>query len=177
MTIRTAGPQSKADPHLDLEAHELRSQGMSYPAIAKHQQCNVTTARDRARRGQSAHPTESPAEWRILETERLEHVIQELMRGLHTRHPVVSNGRAFPEYEDWTPKLACAREIRLYSETLRKLHGVDEPHRSRIDVVTDDVITAEIRRLEEQLAHNDAPLLAEHAEPALATSSGAPHTD
>jgi hypothetical protein len=47
------------------------------------------------------------------------------------------------------------RELRMVQMRRAGLLGLDEPTKHRVDVITEDVIEAEIRRLEEKLRLED----------------------
>ena len=48
--------------------------------------------------------------------------------------------------------LGCARELRHLSQSIRKLLGLDAPSRRIVEVITEDVIDAELRALTAEMA-------------------------
>ena len=69
-----------------------------------------------------------------------------------------ADGKPVPVYEDVLddgPGLTAVREIRGLLERRAKITGYDAPAKSRIEVITADMIESQIAELESQLARND----------------------
>lgn len=67
-------------------------------------------------------------------------------------------GRTIPLYEevlDDGPLLASVDRIRSLLERRAKIIGYDAPARSRIEVITEDVVDAELKSLAEEIAAHD----------------------
>jgi hypothetical protein len=105
---------------------------------------------------------EPAAELRALENARLDMLWVRAMQVLSRTHVVVSHGRIVyvmtttaeggiqeTPLQDDGPVLAAIRELRMLSESRRKLNGLDAP--TQVQVINDDLIDAEIRRLTEEL--------------------------
>lgn len=117
---------------------------------------------------------EPAAELRALESARLDMLWVRAMHVLTKTHIVVSNGQVMyitgtdgvkRPLEDDAPVLAAVRELRNLSESRRKLLGLDAP--AQVQVMSDDSIDAEIRRLAEELDRSAAAQAA-----GAATASG-----
>jgi hypothetical protein len=91
-------------------------------------------------------------ELRQIECARLDAVIARLWDIVWADHPLVSNGRRFDDLEDAGPVLSALGQIVRTAESKRKLLGLDAPSRQTVTVVNEDVVDAEIRRLEQELA-------------------------
>ncbi len=116
---------------------------------------------------------EPAAELRALEAARLDMLWRRAMLVLSRKHIAVSHGRIIylrePECKhgfedegapvqgepllDDGPVLAAIRELRQLSESRRKLFGLDAA--TVVQVISDDILDAEIRRLTEELDRAD----------------------
>ena len=120
-------------------ALELRKAGASYRAIGA--QLDVSEAQaHRDVRDALAHLAELELdlarEYRALEAARLDGLTFEAARILAADHPLVSGGKALSGFTadgkpigltDAGPKLAAIKELRLLSESRRRLFGLDAP--------------------------------------------------
>lgn len=140
----------------------MRTSGMRFSQIAEELgYASPASAVKAYHKALDEIPFEAVEQHRQLELQRLDRLIEEAWKLYEARHPVVSFGKVFFEaegpdgemvpIEDAGPKLAALKEIRALSESRRRLIGADAPTRTRIEVVTEDVIDAEIRRLEAEL--------------------------
>lgn len=141
----------------DTDIVRLRTQGWTYAQIGAQYGISESAAYKAYRKTCSLVPVEAVNELRDIEKARLEAVIRELWGIAHARHPYVSQGRVFDDLEDDGPKLTALAGIVRASESLRKLYGLDAPNRVAINVVTDDVLNAEIARLKEIAGEIEAP--------------------
>ncbi|HET9893671.1 MAG TPA: hypothetical protein VFQ44_01810 [Streptosporangiaceae bacterium] len=98
----------------------------------------------------------------IMETERLDDVLRTLYRVMMSRHVMVSHGKIMrdpktlePLYDD-AVNVQAAQAIVRASESLRKLHGLDAPTRSRVQVITDDDLDQEYKKLLDEIADLEA---------------------
>ena len=120
-------------------------------------------AHDAVQRALVATQQEPADELRRLESERLDDLTRHLQRVLASRHLHVSaSGKVATDpstgepLRDWGPVIAACAQLRQISESRRKLHGLDAPQQARVEVITEDMITAEIRRLEAVVAAEQA---------------------
>jgi Sigma-70, region 4 len=139
----------------DEKAARLRAQGCTYPQIAQVMGCTVSTAWKRVQRAIAAVPVEAVGELRAIECQRLDAVIARLWGVVHADHPLVSHGRRWDDLQDAGPVLQALHGIVRASESKRKLLGLDAPSRSVVEVITEDVVDAELRRLESEMAALD----------------------
>jgi hypothetical protein len=137
----------------------MRAAGLTFDAITAQLGYKTRSAciQD-IQRAMAVAVSEPAADLRALEAARLEMLWVKAMQVLSRTHVSVSNGRVVyvttgdgqekPVTDD-APVLAAIRELRMISESRRKLFGLDAPQ--RVEVFTDDAIDAEIRRLTEEL--------------------------
>lgn len=122
----------------DAGALALREAGMSYRAIARELGwADPKGAWQAVRRSLDRIPAENVAALRAVETARLDRLTEEAMRVVSTFHPVVSNGRVFPDLEDDGPKLQAINTLIRLSESRRRLLGLDLPARHEVTVSDD----------------------------------------
>lgn len=159
----------------DAEAAALRAQGLTYPKIAEQlgfrDQWAARTAVERALRDTVAEPA---SEVRVLELARLDHALMVAFRILRTDHLLISAGKTVEVYDPETgqvtrliddkPKLAAIDRIIRISERRSKLLGLDAP--TQLQVLTVDVIDAEIARLAAELGIEPGAVAASEADPA-----------
>jgi hypothetical protein len=124
---------------------------------------------------------EPAAELKALENARLDMLWVKGMQVLSRSHVTVSHGKivyvttATPDggiqetpLQDDGPVLAAIRELRRLSESRRKLNGLDAP--TQVQVINDDLLDAEIRRLTEELGRAEARQAADAEDPEGAES-------
>lgn len=130
---------------LDTEALKLRSLGWSYQKVADAIGTTKATAYNRVQRALAAIPAEAVDEFRRLEMERLDLVLNVAMDKAMSG----DKGALF----------AVDRVISIMDRRA-KLMGLDAP--TKHEVLTLDAVTAEIQRLEAQLGDaNDVATTAE----------------
>ena len=166
----------------DHRAAELHGQGWSYQRIADELGfASKGHAHDAVMRAFADIPAEGTEEARRLDLERIDRLIEWNWAVMLRPHLAVSNGKVvrrfagverhedgiekldpdgkpIPVFEDVLddgPGQASAREIRALLERRAKILGYEAPAKSRIEVVTPDMIEAQIAELEQQLARND----------------------
>ena len=118
---------------LDTEALELRGAGLTYREIAARQNCDPSTALRRCTRALAAVPYEAVSEVRQMECQRLDSLTAAVWS-----KAMEGNLRAVD---------TVLRIMKRRSEML----GLDEPTRRAVEVITPDLIGAEIARLEAEL--------------------------
>jgi hypothetical protein len=152
----------------DLRAAELRSKSMTYTQIAAALGLETATGAYHAvQRGIREIPTEGAEEAKRIELAKLDTVERAAWTVLESLHYVViesgPNAGTFvyspatpdmPLVDD-SPVLAAIDRIVKVSESRRKMLGLDEPRKSIVNVITEDMVDAEIRRLTDELSRND----------------------
>lgn len=146
------------DAELDRDAAKLRSKRLTYRQIADEMGSSVTTAHDRVRRALATVPREAAEELMALEMDMLDRLDREALTVLSHDHVKVTDGGKIvtddagqPILDDM-PKLRAIDALRRNSESRRRLKGIDAPTRRIIEVVTEDVVDAELRSLDEEHA-------------------------
>lgn len=166
----------------DYRAAELRGQGWSFHRIADELGfASKGKAHEAVMRAYAEIPTEAAEHARQLDLERIDRLIEQAWQIMLREHVTVSQGRVVGKLIGWQkdddgqiirdgdnnpiglyedvlddgPALAAIREIRGLLERRAKITGYDAPTRSRVEVVTEDVVDAELARLEAELAEND----------------------
>ena len=160
-----ARPRSPITGHHTLEVRErqdralhLRRQGLDYPAIARQVGYKTgQSARNAVLAALDRQPAEDAPVVRHIELERLDWLWQKAARQVDLDHVMVSQGQVVQGVVDEAGKLAAIdRCLKIMDRRARYL-GLDAPTRSRVEVVTEDVVDAEIRRLEAELAAGGSP--------------------
>jgi hypothetical protein len=141
---------------LDTEAAELRANRWTYPQIAAHQKCSVSTAHDRVQRAIASVPYEAVDKLRRLELESLDEQERRMLKVQEAVHVktyqgdlILINGE--PLLDDG-PVLDAGMAILRIKDMRAKLTGEYAPTKTTLTVVPEDTLTAEIQRLEAQLA-------------------------
>jgi hypothetical protein len=162
----------------DHKAAELRGQGYSFQRIADELGfASKGKAHEAVMRAYADIPSEATEQAKRLDLERIDRLIEHAWAIMLRDHVTVSQGRVVGKvigverdehgavvtdgdgkpvliYEDILddgPALAAIREIRGLLERRAKIIGYEAPARSRVEVVTSDMIEAEITRLEEEV--------------------------
>lgn len=169
----------------DADAAALRAQGRTFDQIAAELRFSSRAkAYEAVRRAYADIPYEGAEEARRLDLERIDRLIEHCWAVMEREHLTVSQGRIIgkrigwerdevtgevlrdadgepvPVYEDILddgPGMTAVREIRGLLERRAKITGYDAPAKSRIEVITADMIETQIAELESQLASNDQP--------------------
>lgn len=166
----------------DMRAAELHGQGWTHERIAAElgfgSRGRVSEAIDRAF---SQIATPGAAEAKRLDMERLDRLIEKNWAALERQHFAVSNGRVvrrfvglerdedgierldadgktipvFEDVQDDAPIAMHTVTILRLIERRAKMYSYDEPVRSRVEVITSDIVEANIAELEAQLGRND----------------------
>jgi predicted DNA-binding protein (UPF0251 family) len=120
--------------HLDTEALKLRSMGLTFQKVADNLGISKSTAYERVQRALAAIPAEVVDEYRRLENERLDLLLEVTME------KALSGDKA--------AMFAVDRALAIM-ERRGKLNGTDAPQKH--EIITLDYIQSEIMRLETQL--------------------------
>ena len=129
--------RTEEQARIDAEALRLRSAGMSYQKIANAMDCSKPTAYDRVNRALAAIPFEAVDEYRRLEGQRLDMLMEVAM------DKALSGDKG---------SLFAIDRVLAIQERAAKLRGLDAPIKH--EVITLDYIQSEIRRLEETLGED-----------------------
>jgi hypothetical protein len=166
----------------DCRAAELHGQGWSYQRIADELGfASKGHAHNAVMRAYAEMSTEEAGQARRADLDRIDRLIEQAWQVMLTPHLAVSNGKVvrhfagverdedgieildmdgkpvpvFNDVYDDGPRLAAVREIRGLLERRARIFGYDAPAKSRIEVITADMIESQITELESQLARND----------------------
>jgi len=131
--------RTEEQAHLDTKALRLRSLGMSYQAIADQMGVTKATAYNRCQRALAAIPAEAVDEFRRLEGQRLDLLLEKAM------------DKALSEEKG---ALFAIDRVLAIMDRRAKLMGLDAPIKT--EVITLDYIQSEIQRLEITLGELDA---------------------
>jgi hypothetical protein len=162
----------------DADAAALRAKGWTFQRIANELgYASKGKAHEAVQRAFAEVPYEHLEDARRLDLERIDRLVDEAWQVMERQHVAVSNGHVvrrrvgdetdeFGEkvldadgkplgvYEDVLddgPLLAAIDRIAKLLERRAKIVGYEAPVRSRVEVITEDAIDAEIARLEEKL--------------------------
>jgi len=130
--------RTEEQAHLDTQALKLRSLGMSYQAIADQIGTTKATAYNRCQRALAAIPAEAVDEFRRIEGQRLDLLLEIAME------KALSGEKS---------ALFAVDRVLAIMDRRAKLMGLDAPVRT--EVITLDYIQAEIQRLEATLGEID----------------------
>ncbi len=166
----------------DFRAAELHGQGWSYQKIADELGfASRSHAHDAVMRAYADMPTEEAQQARRADLDRIDRLIEQAWQVMITPHLAVSNGKVvrrfvglekdedgierldldgkpIPVFEDVLddgPRLAAVNTIKGLLERRARIFGYDAPAKSRVEVITADMIESQIAELESQLARND----------------------
>jgi len=167
----------------DAEAASLRARGRTFDQIAAELRFSSRAkAYEAVQRAYAAIPYEGVEEARRLDLERIDRLIEHCWAVMEREHLTISQGRIVgkrtgwerdeatgellrdadgapvPVYEDILddgPGMAAVREIRGLLERRARITGYDAPAKSRVEVITADMVESQIAELEQQLARND----------------------
>lgn len=148
-----------ADRDRDSRAVGLKRRGLTYEQIAGEMGYQDASGAWRAvQRGLADAFKEEASALTQLEMERLDALTRLFERIAATKHLVTTPSGKIAENPatgepliDDGPALQAGLALLRVSESRRKLKGLDAPSRSRIEVITEDMVEAEIRRLEAEI--------------------------
>jgi hypothetical protein len=174
--------RTAASARRDHKAAELHGQGWSYARIAAELgYASKGKAHEAVMRAFTEIPTEEASHARQLDLDRLDRLIEQAWKVMLTPHLTVNNGKVIrhfvgierdedgierldldgkpiPVFEDVMddgPVLAAVNTIKGLLERRARIFGYDAPAKSRVEVITADMIESQIADLESQLARND----------------------
>jgi hypothetical protein len=166
----------------DYRAAELHGQGWSYQRIADELGfASRGHASNAVSRAYADMPTEEAQQARQADLDRIDRLIEQAWQVMVTPHITVSNGKVvrqlagfelrpdgtealdadgkripvFADILDDGPRLAAVNTIRGLLERRARIFGYDAPAKSRVEVITADMVESQIAELEQQLARND----------------------
>lgn len=145
----------------EVEALRLRATGLTLQQVAEATGYATRSSAKRAiDRILADVKFDAVDQYRQLELTRLEAAMAKVTEVLYGRHVLVNDGRIVRDDDgnalaDHGPNLAAARELRQLSARISALLGLDAPSRRIVEVITEDVIDAELRALEAEMAALD----------------------
>jgi hypothetical protein len=167
----------------DNKAAELRAMGWTFQRIADELgYANRQKAKDGVDRAIAEVPTEAVEQAKHLDLERIDRLIAAAWEVLERKHVTVSQGRivgrfagfakdpdtgetvrnadgepmpVYDELEDDAPVLNAIDRLEKLIARRGKILGYEAPARSRIEVITEDAVDAELRRLEQEIAERE----------------------
>lgn len=159
----------------DHQAYDLFRRGLSYRQIASQLEYKSHSAAfdavRRAARDNASDPL-AEAEARQAVLDRLQDYRRAAWRVLTAKHYLVSEGRIVTGQDGKTPLLDDDPVLRALDRLLKiedteaRLSGLYAPAKARVEVITEDVVDAEMRAIAEQIARNDAEAPAAGTRPA-----------
>jgi hypothetical protein len=148
------------------KALQMRSDGKSYEEIAAAVgYANRGIANRAVVAALNRIPSEKAAMVREIESIRLNEAMARALQLMKMRHPLYQIGKDTGG-ADRTVNLNAMREIVRISERLSKLYGADAPSKKQITTITEDAITAEMRKLEAELTEAGIEIPMDDAEAA-----------
>lgn len=143
----------------DAKALGMRQRGLSLQQICEEiGYKSKSSAHEAIQRALKDCYREEAGEAVQLELERMDDVSRVLYRVMHTKHfkvsasgRIVRDGAGDPVRDDG-PVVHAAMGLVKLSESRRKLLGIDAPSRSRVQIITDEVLAAEEDKLDKEIA-------------------------
>jgi hypothetical protein len=145
----------------DAEALGCRARGWTYERVAQEMgYSDRSAARKACERAMAGTVRESTEAAKTLLLMDLNAAKQAVWAVLEANHLVISEGRVVklgdePIPDDEPVLKAVDRLVRIDQE-LAKIYGAYAPVQSRVEVITEDAVDAEIRRLEAKLGERDS---------------------
>jgi hypothetical protein len=153
-----------ADRERDASAVELRRRHLNFKQIAAQLgYASVSSAYDAVHRGLADQSSEASEAVKLMELERLDDIARGFQRVFATKHYAISLGSGKVVLDPATgnplvddgPVIQAGLALIRVMERRAKYLGLDAPAKSRVEVVSEDAVDAEIRRLEARLPAND----------------------
>jgi len=167
----------------DNQAAELRAKGWTFQRIADELgYASRAKAKEGVDRAIAEVPSEAVEEAKRIDLERIDRLIAAAWEVLERKHVTVSQGRIvgrfagfakdpdtgetvrnadgepmplYDELEDDAPVLNAIDRLEKLIARRGKILGYEAPSRSRIEVITEDAVDAELRRLEQEIAERE----------------------
>jgi hypothetical protein len=126
--------------------------GLTYRQIGEKLGISAQAAHVAHRKGCAMHlPKEEVFEARRAALEKYDRWEQECLAVLARNHPLVNFGKVVAGVNDDGPKLQAIDRLVKIERRRAEILGYDSPKRRQLTVISEDVVDAEIRRLEEEL--------------------------
>ena len=150
----------------DQRAWELHVARLTEREIAAQLELAKSTVHDSIKRGRALNRSPEAAELKKDELAELDRISRQLWAIALDDHPKVDHGRVIylPNPADPSNRkvlldkrinMQAYRELRMVQGRRASLLGLDAPAQHRVDVITEDVLEANIRRLEAELGLED----------------------
>lgn len=143
----------------DRAAAELRQQRLTYQQIADQMgYAGRSGAYEAVQRALATVPREAAEALMALEMDMLDRLDREALKILsHDHVKVTDSGKIVLDSDgnkilDEMPKLRAIDALRRNSESRRRLKGIDAPTRRIVEVITEDVVDAQLRSLDDEHA-------------------------
>lgn len=141
----------------DAEALSYRARGWTYQRIANEMGYgDKSAARKACERALSADIRETVDEAKALLLMDLNAAKQAVWAVLEANHLVISDGRVVTldgaPIPDDEPVLKAVDRLVKINQEIAKIYGAYAPTQSRVEIITDETIEAEIRKLEAEVA-------------------------
>jgi hypothetical protein len=149
--VSAHGADSKADIDRELRALDMKRRGLTYEAIGAEIGVSRQGAHKIVDRALRRYQTPMVEELRTLEVTRLDAMLAQAWEMYFGSHPYVSAGKLIEGVNDAGTNIAAGQLLLRIAERRARLLGLDTPVPMKIQVLTEDVIDAELRRLAEQL--------------------------
>lgn len=136
----------------DIRAAELRSESLTWMEIAeKLGYESPSGAYKAAQRGWQSIPTENLAEARALELAKLDRREQAMLRIMEAEHFAIDHGRVVlwkrkPQVNPM-PNIAASNALGQIAKRRAALLGLDAPPRRYVEVITEEMMLEELKRL------------------------------
>jgi len=154
--------RSLADRERDAQAVDLKRRGLNHDQIAAQLGFKSrSSAWEAVRRGIADSHQHSGPEVMQMQLDRLDDYRRAALRILHGKHIAHSNGRVMfdPDTDkpltDPLPSLHAIDKLLKIDDAENKLRDLYPPAKSRVEVITTDMVEAKIMELEADLATND----------------------
>ena len=154
-----------ADSDRDARAVDLRRRHLNYRQIAAEMGYQDASGAHRAvERGLADARQDASEAVKQIELDRLDDIARGFQRVFATKHYVVSVGagkvvmdpqRPGEPLIDDSPVIQAGLALLRVMERRAKYLGIDAPARTRVEVIGEDTVDSEIKRLESKLAAND----------------------
>ena len=144
----------------DARALTYRAQGWTYDRIATEMRYHDrSAARKAVERAISTDVRESNEAAKALLLADLNNAKQAVWAVLEANHLVISDGRVVAldgePIPDDEPVLKAVDRLVKINQELAKIYGVYAPVQSRVEVISETTVDAEIKRLEDEMADRD----------------------
>ena len=145
----------------DADAAQLRIRGWNYQAIADELGYAGPSGAHAAVSRSLAESVRAPLnDARQLAAAHLDELAREAWKVIRGRWIAVSGGKAVvlddEPIPDHKPIVEALRVLVAIEDRRARLLGLDAPTQTRVNVITEDLIDAELARLDAQLAQRDA---------------------